>query len=249
MKPFWISLCRLFCGSAASLLAMAVMAQPLPDPLPDHWYRHLVDIDFVRPYAVLPRRDEALLIDTRDRDRRYAAGHLPGAVSLPAKRFDELAGSILPANKHTLIIFYCDGIECKLSHMAADDAEDLGYTNLRVYARGYPEWFREGNITVIGQASLAARLAVGEIGRVIDVRAREAFDQGHVPGAIHLPAGEFGQAGAAALPPDKHQPLLFYCDRPDASLSYAVAKQAHALGYTHVMLLDGGYAAWSARQR
>ena len=249
MKPFWIFLFRLLCGGSASLLAMTVMAQPLPDPLPDHWYRHLVDIDFVRPYAVLPRRDDVLLVDTRDRDRRYAAGHLPGAISLPAKRFDELAGAVLPADKHTLIIFYCDGIECKLSHMAADDAEDLGYTQVRVYARGYPEWFRQGNITVIGRESLAARLASGEIGMVIDVRPRTAFEQGHVPGAIHWPASEFEHRSAAMLPSDKQQPLLFYCDRPDASLSYTVAQQAHALGYTHVMLLDGGYAAWSGQSQ
>ena len=221
--------------------------EPWPDPLPDHWYSKLVDIDFVRPYAVLPRRDDALLIDARDTEKRFAAGHIPGAINLPAKRFDELAPRLLPGDKNKLIIFYCDGIECKLSHMAADDAEDLGYTNIRVYPGGFPEWFRLGNVVVVGATNLKAMIAAGEIGMVIDVRDKaSAYDRGHLPTAISLPAGQFAPRAATDLPADKTTPLLFYCDEADASLSHAVAVKAVALGYRRAMVLDGGYPAWQS---
>ena len=234
-----IMVCLLACGQGLA------EAEALPDPPPDHWYSKIVDIEFVRPYAVLPRRDDAVLIDARDAGTRFAAGHIPGAINLPAKRFDELAPRLLPSDKNKLIIFYCDGVECKLSHMAADDTEDLGYTNIRVYAAGFPEWFRQGNVVVVGVRHLKAMLAGGEIGMVFDVRDKAtAYDHGHLPSAISLPAGQFALRAAAVLPADKTTPLLFYCDRPDASLSHTVARQAEALGYRRVMLLDGGYPAW-----
>jgi len=220
-------------------------AEPWPDPLPDYWYSKLVDIDFVRPYAVLPRRDDALLIDARDTEKRFDAGHIPGAINLPAKRFDELAPRLLPGDKNKLIIFYCDGIECKLSHMAADDAEDLGYTNIRVYPGGFPEWFKLGNLVVVGARHLKAMIAAGEIGMVLDVRDRaSAYEHGHVPSAISLPAEQFASRAAAVLPADKTTPLLFYCDEADAHLSHAVARQAADQGNRRVMVPDGGSPAW-----
>lgn len=240
---FWLKilLFLLACGQGP------LGAEPLPNPPPDYWYGKIVDIEFVRPYAVLPRRDDALLIDARDAARRFAPGHLPGAISLPAKRFDELAPRLLPADKNKLIIYYCDGIECKLSHMAAEDTDDLGYTNIRVYAGGFPEWFAQGNVVVVGARPLQRMLAAGEVGMVLDVRDQAgAFERGHLPTAISLPAGEFEQRAAAVLPADKRSPLLIYDDEADGSLGYALARKVVALGYRRVMLLDGGYAAWRA---
>lgn len=238
---FNILVCLLACGSAP------VGAEPLPNPPPDYWYSKIVDIEFVRPYAVLPRRDDVLLIDARDAGRRFAPGHLPGAINLPAKRFDELAPHLLPADKNKLIIYYCDGIKCKLSHMAAEDTEDLGYTNIRVYAGGFPEWFAQGNVVAVAAHALKRMLAAGEVGMVFDVRDQPgAFERGHLPAAVSLPAAEFERQAAAVLPADKNSPLLVYDDEADGSLSYAVARKAVALGYHRVLLLDGGYPAWQA---
>ena len=228
---------------SGQILTSVASSAPLPDPPPDHWYRNIVGIDFVRPYAILPQRDDAVLIDARD-ERRFDAGHMPGAINLPAKRLDELAPRLLPGDKNKLIIFYCDGIECKLSHMAADDTEDLGFTNIRVYAGGFPEWFRQGNVIVIGARHLKTLIAAGEIGMLLDVRDKAAYDSGHLPAAISLPAEQFEQQAAAMLPADKTTPLLFYCSDADFRLSHAAARKASALGYRRVMLLDGGYPAW-----
>lgn len=240
---FLTTLLGALAGIACQLAPGLALAQ-LPDPPPDHWYGKIVRYDFIQPYAVIPPRDDGILIDTRDTVRRYDVGHIPGAINLPAKQFDELAPRLLPADKNKLILFYCDGIECKLSHMAADDAEDLGYTNIRVYAEGFPDWFKRGNPYAISAGHLRTLIETGEAGMLIDVRDVDAYQRHHLPNARHLPAERFAQQAAGVLPSDKQKPLVFYCDHADARLSYAVARQATALGYRQVMLIEGGYPAW-----
>lgn len=39
----------------------------------------------------------------------YAEGHIPGALSLPYAVFKEKAAGLLPADKGTLLVFYCAG--------------------------------------------------------------------------------------------------------------------------------------------
>ena len=238
----------LFCllGALAwyCLMPGLAWAEPWPNPPPDHWYRQLVDIDFVRSYAVLPRRSDGVVIDARDTARRFEAGHLPGAISLPAKRFAELANERLPADKNQLIIFYCDGFECILSHLAADEAEDLGYSNIRVYPGGFPEWFRQGEVFAVAAAHLNKLIAAEEIGRLIDLRDPVAYARAHLPGAVSLPAAQFESLVSAELPADKSTPLLIYGDADDAGRCYVLARQIHQLGYHRVLLLDGGFPAW-----
>ncbi len=235
---------------AAGLLALGpVRADDLPNPPPDHWYGKIVRYDFIQPYAVVPPRRDGILVDTRDTARRYDVGHIPGAINLPAKQFDELAPRRLPADRNTLLLFYCDGIDCKLSHMAADDAEDLGYTNIRVYAEGFPDWFKRGHPVAVSASHLQTLIATGEAGSVFDLRDTAAYARSHIPGAAHLPAERFEQQAAALLPPDKATPLVFYCDQADASLSHAIARRASALGHARVMLIEGGYAAWEKLPR
>ena len=232
-------------ASVATLLCLGqARADELPNPPPDHWYGKIVRYDFIQPYAVVPPRRDGILIDTRDTARRYEVGHIPGAINLPAKQFDELAPRLLPADKNMLILFYCDGIECKLSHMAADDAEDLGYTNIRVYAEGFPDWFKRGNPYAISAGHLKKLIDTAKAGTLLDLRATAAYAHSHIPGALSLPADRFEQKAATVLPADKNEPLVFYCDNSDARLSYAIARQATALGYTRVMLIEGGYPAW-----
>ncbi len=50
----------------------------------------------------------AVLIDSRLPDE-YQAGHIPGAINIPAERMKDEA-ALLPKNKKTPIIFYCRGM-------------------------------------------------------------------------------------------------------------------------------------------
>lgn len=211
------------------------------------WYPQLVTIDFVRRHVSMPPRDDVVIVDTRDTARRYAAGHIPGALSIPAHHFDDLAPALLPADKGRLLLLYCDGVDCKLSHLAALDAEDLGHTNIKVYVEGFPDWFKRGEVYAISAAYLQKSRGEERPPTLFDVRSGSATEG--IPGARLLPGEHFSELTAGLLPEDKTVPLVFYCDQPQQALSYAAARRAHDLGYRNVAILAGGLAAWQALTR
>ena len=49
-----------------------------------------------------------VLVDSRPKRAKYDKGHIPSAISIPDTEFDKLQGK-LPADKNTLLIFYCGG--------------------------------------------------------------------------------------------------------------------------------------------
>jgi len=49
-----------------------------------------------------------VIIDSRPKRPKYDKGHIPGAISMPDSKFDELKGD-LPADKSIPLIFYCGG--------------------------------------------------------------------------------------------------------------------------------------------
>jgi len=57
--------------------------------------------------AQLPT-NELLLVDSRPKKAKYDKGYIPSAISIPDSEFDKLKGK-LPADKNTLLIFYCGG--------------------------------------------------------------------------------------------------------------------------------------------
>ena len=85
-------------------------------------YTNIVDYDFVAQHAVLPQKPGVMIIDSRPTARKYDKGHVPGAVSIPDSSFDKMT-DMLPQDKSTLLIFYCGGTKCKLSHKSAFKAE------------------------------------------------------------------------------------------------------------------------------
>ena len=90
-------------------------------------------------------------------------------------------------------------------------------------------------------AEEAKKLMDSEEGCIIlDVRTREEYDQGHIPGAILIPNTEI-EAKAADLLPDKEQLILVYCR--SGRRSKLAAQSLAALGYTNIREL-GGILDW-----
>jgi rhodanese-related sulfurtransferase len=208
------------------------------------WYHTLVDIEFVKKYAVLPKPDGVMIIDSRPAARKYDPGHIPTAVNIPDTKFDELAAGMLPQDKATLLIFYCEGPDCILSHKGAFKAEKMGYTNIRVYAEGYPEWVKKGNIAAVSPAFIKKQIDEKATMVLVDSRPKaRQYDKGHIPGAISIPDSEFDKL-TAKLPADKATPLYFYCGGLQCKLSANSAEKAVKLGYTSVWMIPEGYPGW-----
>lgn len=206
------------------------------------WYQDIVDIKFVKQYAVLPKRDDVLIIDARPKARKYDKGHIPSAVSIPERDFDKMT-HLLPKDKDTLLIFYCGGEKCKLSHKSAAKAEKLGYKNIKVYAAGFPDWVKQGNMVSVDTPYVKKLLDTKLKVVVIDARPARKFKKGHIPNAINIPDTQFDKL-SDRLPADKGTLLVFYCGGEKCKLSSNSAHKAKELGYHNIRTYTAGFPAW-----
>ena len=79
---------------------------------------------------------------------------------------------------------------------------------------------------------------------LVDVRERDEWDEGHIPGAVHVPLGEFGEK-AAELAGERGREIIMYCLSGGRSSRAAVALAG--MGHPKVTDLEGGIGAWGAR--
>jgi molybdopterin/thiamine biosynthesis adenylyltransferase/rhodanese-related sulfurtransferase len=91
-------------------------------------------------------------------------------------------------------------------------------------------------------APAAARLLEGdEAPALLDVRELHEWQEGHIPGAVHIPRGSLESQVEQALP-DRERPLVVYC--AGGSRSAFAAKTLGEMGYESVYNLAGGYTDW-----
>lgn len=76
---------------------------------------------------------------------------------------------------------------------------------------------------------------------VVDVRERDEWEQGHVPGARFIPRG-FLEMRIEEQVPDKDQPVYLYCAGGVRSIFAAQALQQ--LGYENAISVSGGFGSW-----
>lgn len=73
----------------------------------------------------------------------YRAGHLPGAVRLPADRVKEMAPIALP-DRSLEVVVYCGSFDCHAAEQAARTLDSLGYRMVREYREGKENWVQAG---------------------------------------------------------------------------------------------------------
>jgi len=97
-------------------------------------------------------------------------------------------------------------------------------------------------ISFMSMDEVRERVTAGDPGLVIlDVRERDAYDAGHVPGARHLPRGQLELRVDKELP-DPTARILTYCEF--GKISTLAAATLRGMGYTRAVALDGGLKAW-----
>jgi rhodanese-related sulfurtransferase len=244
---FIMAILSFFLSACASQQAVApaakagVEAEPAFKP-----FHSIVDMAFVEQHLTIPMVDNVMLIDSRPYKPKYIEGHIPMAVSIPDSQFAKMTDR-LPPDKNTLLIFYCGGLKCALSHKSAAKAEALGYKNVKVFAEGYPKWMTvQSHYPSVSAEWVKSRLDKGEEMLLVDSRPKRAkYDKGHIPTAISIPDTQFDDF-KGQLPARKDKLLVFYCGGLDCKLSHKSAAKAVAMGYTNVKVFAEGYPAWVA---
>ena len=100
----------------------------------------------------LQQGEELVVLDVRPAEE-YAAGHLPGAVSIPISELRRRLAE-LPGDRE--IVAYCRGPFCAFAHDAVQVLADAGLTARRL-EDGLPEWQADGLPVFHPELQAAAR--------------------------------------------------------------------------------------------
>ncbi len=156
-------------GAAAGLLALAAvlgtavnLVRPAATRLPwvGAWDHHVETLAFRAgiPVVFLGGARErvaapaGVIFDARSA-ADYAAGHLPGARSLPVGEADRQLGAYAPVlTPQTPILTYCGAADCADALELAVKLREYGFEDLTLYPGGFAEWTEYGGTVHTGEA-------------------------------------------------------------------------------------------------
>lgn len=123
--------------------------------------------------------NSALLIDARPY-AKFLAESIPGAISINDSDIEALKGRF-PVDKNTNIITFCQGYDCKKSHVVAQKLIELGYTKVSNYSAGLPSWKDAGlKTTKGGEEKLVSGGAVTKLSKPFMGPVKKGLDEGSV---------------------------------------------------------------------
>ncbi len=173
---------------------------------------------------------------------------IQGSVNIPSSKVR--GNPNLPADKKTLLVFYCLGPKCGKGKMAAKAAQDLGYTNIMVYDDGLPAWIQNGypvtKATNYPNVELA-RLTPQQLNdmlksvTILDIRDAKHKESGRLAGAIEIDMDDLEEKHTT-IPKNKKLVLIDHA----AKQVLTTAKFLSMNGYKDLAALDGGMMAWIA---
>src|SRR5438876_11688483 len=98
------------------------------------------------------------------------------------------------------------------------------------------------NITEISPQDAAAKLKSGEA-VIVDVRDKYEWDEGHIPGALHMSRGTI-ELDIEEKVPDTNAMIICHCGGGGRG---AIATESlQKMGYKNARSLAGGFKAWKA---
>jgi rhodanese-related sulfurtransferase len=98
------------------------------------------------------------------------------------------------------------------------------------------------NITEILPQGAAAKLESGEA-VIVDVRDKDEWDEGHIPGAIHMSRGTI-ELDIEEKVPDPNAMVICHCG--GGGRGALATESLQKMGYKNVRNMSGGFKAWKA---
>ncbi len=84
---------------------------------------------------------------------------------------------------------------------------------------------------------------------LLDAREANYFQEGHIPGAVNVPATQFGEVFAEVgegLP--REFPIIVYCQGGPCDESRDVLDHLELLGFLTLSIYEGGWMDWETKQ-
>lgn len=129
-----------------------------------------------------------------------------------------------------------------MSPLSARKAEELGYTNLRVFTTGLPSWKKDNNLVVTEPKHLMNMIKKDIAHVLVDLRDKGAAKKGHIEGAVNIPAKKLARA-RDKFPAQKDAPVILYTDE---GVDAEAFRTVRGWGYKNASVLAGGLKGWQA---
>ena len=188
-----------------------------------------------KPLATLrdPLPSDAVLVDPRA-PHVFASGHRRGALNIVGNdSFAVRVGAVVPFGTPIVLLT----TDRERSDALRAQLATIGYDNVRGLADPIPDTGEDLGHTRMVDARTAKRLA--DDGAVlIDVRERSEWDEGHAPGAIHIP---YEQLGARMGEIPRGREVVIYCASGIRSSLAASVIERSGASATNVR---GGFISW-----
>ena len=193
--------------------------------LPPKWFKKAI------------KEKDHVLIDTRTM-LAFGGGHIKGALSIGGKPMLSVwAGWLLDPKKPLLLVLESD-----------DQLNDIvryfvrtGYTKFAGYlVGGMTAWNNAGlPLESVGQMTVHEVKRAGKRLQLLDVRAPDEWNSGHIPNARHIFLGELREHLGKLK---RTKPTAVYCDSGyRASIATSILQQA---GFIRVCNIPGSWQAW-----
>lgn len=127
--------------------------------------------------------------------------------------------------------------------MAARLAAKEGYTNIKVFHAGTPEWQNNGKPLLTTYDFVSKRL---ENVVLIDTRGPEAAKKGHIANAFAIALDQI-EAEKDAFPRDTKVPIVLYSDKTDVAKIEPVVQELSMWVDHKFFVLAGGYDGWTQK--
>ena len=108
----------------------------------------------------------------------------------------------------------------------------------------YPDILNIPHPTAITADELHKMINDGANFTLIDARPDKSFREGHIPGAISMPAEDVNAETLAIQADNMDKRLVFYCTGLNGSASHIGAAKAIGAGYKYVYEYSGGVTGW-----
>jgi glyoxylase-like metal-dependent hydrolase (beta-lactamase superfamily II)/rhodanese-related sulfurtransferase len=188
------------------------------------------------------QRDGALVVDVRT-ELQFDDAHIPDAVCMTALRagFGSKLAWIADHDQPVVVVGRDDDEAIRAIGLAAA----VGVTNVAGYLAGGMTSWREDQRPVARIArmtvpELRARVENGAAPQILDVRERDEWERGHIPGSVHEPYHDI-----AGIPPglDPEREIAVICGSGQrAAVGASLLARHGARAVIHVA--DGGVPAW-----
>jgi|GEM_PF-327905 len=200
--------------------------------------------------AVPSPNKKLVIIDSRP-EIEWKKASIPGSINIPLTDLESGDGlDSLPADKKTMLVFYCGGYHCRMAPSGASLAVKAGYKDVRVYHAGYPDWSRKGNAGFIQPDLINAYVKERKPYILIDIR--EAAHVGHIPGALSLAKTSLKKL-KDQLPDTRNDreraPIIVYGNRKLEPEAIKTANTIASWGYRNVTVIAGGWEAYKIAGR